>query len=205
MAEMTDLFRRLMRYIGAEIHVMLPARVVNYDFTIQKADVQPVLKRRYADGQEFDAPIISSVPVIWPRAGGASLTFPVNRGDFVMLVFADVDIDTWVQEGGVAAPDDPRQHSIMDAIAIPGLIPFNAAGMAENNTDVLLAFGGGKVRIKPNGNIDVEAQQVNIDAGTVRVSGNLDVEGSISTGPINLTTHVHGGVQSGSGSTGTPV
>jgi len=69
-----------------------------------------------------DVPLLSDVPVMFPRAGGFSITFPVTEGDECLLVFADQDIQSWWQNGGDNnVPIAIRRHSIEDPIAIVGL------------------------------------------------------------------------------------
>jgi hypothetical protein len=72
----------------AGVHTCMPGEIVSYDYTKQKASVKPLLKRAYVDGTYMPYPVINDVPVIFPRSGGASLTFPVTVGDTVMLVFS---------------------------------------------------------------------------------------------------------------------
>jgi hypothetical protein len=60
------------------------------------------------------------VPVIFPRGGGCTLTFPVKAGDECLLIFADRCIDFWWQNGGVQKPVDLRMHDLSDAFAIVG-------------------------------------------------------------------------------------
>lgn len=222
-SDLTELIRRVIRYHSAELHVMLPGVVKKYDHKEQRADVQPMVKQRYLDELDIETPIIVDVPVIFPRSGGASFTFPVEPGDPVMIIFADRDCDKWIIHEKYGVPEDHRQHSMIDAVAIPGLIPFSVGSMSENNTDVLLTYKGTNVRIKRTGYVEIEAPHVKIDAPMTQITGNLLVEkdvqilgdeyvmgniaalGWISTGPINLTYHTHPGVQSGTSFTGPPV
>lgn len=157
MKTLGDLLRQYVRNAAAAIHVALPARVLTYDFRLQRASVQPVLRKVYTDGRVDDMPILSDIPVVFPRAGGASLTMPVRAGDTVMLIFGERSMDEWLARGGVVTPADRRQHALVDAIAVPGLVPFNFGTLAENNDDVLLTYDGSRVRLKPGGNIEMEA------------------------------------------------
>jgi len=183
---LSEPIRRALRQQAAALHVSLPARIEQYDHAEQRANVLPLIKREYADGLIESIPVVSDVPVVWPRSGGAQMTMPVKRGDTVLLVFADRSIDNWLAQGGEIEPDDRRQHDISDAVAIPGLVSFADWGgdpePSENNDDVLLRYAGSKVRIKPNGDVEVEGSanikmtapgDIDITAG-----GDVNIQGS---------------------------
>lgn len=152
---LTDLLQQAMRYALGGAYVCLPARIVSYSHKKQNASVKPVIRRQYTDGVIQDMPVIKNVPVVWPRSGGASLTFPVKRDDYCMLVFADRAIDSWLNQGGESTPNDRRMHSLNDAVAIMGIMPFSDNSKAENNDDVLLTFSDNFLRLKPNGNSEI--------------------------------------------------
>jgi hypothetical protein len=164
------------------IHTALPAQIEKYDYATQKADVKPLIKKKYKDGTISEMPVITNVPVIWPRSASASLTFPLNRGDGVLLVFSERSIDTWLSKGGQSEPGDPRKFDLSDAVAIPGLYPFTQGGYAENNTDALLIYKSSKIRIKGSGEIEIESSaDFKINAsGKVDISGSgaVDIDGS---------------------------
>jgi hypothetical protein len=147
----------------------LPGTIVSYDFTKQKAEIQPTLKKSYLDGTTLDLPILSNVPVIFPRASGASLTFPVVQGDTCLLLFIERSTDLWKSVGGNVAPNDPRKFDLSDAVAIMGLFPFTEDSLAENNSDVLLTYKNSSIRIKENGDIQIDT------AGKVAI-GNSSTE-----------------------------
>lgn len=176
---LTDVLAKAIRNRLAELYTALPAEITSYDFRTQKASVKPTIRRRYADGRIEPYPVINNVPVIFPRAGGASLTFPVKPGDTVLLIFASRSLDTWANSGGTVDQDDNRMHDLNDAIAIPGLIPFSARSKAKNNDDVLLTYKGTEIEIKGNGNINMKAPKVRIDSPEVRMTGDLIVEQDI--------------------------
>jgi len=135
------------------LNTCLPGRIEKYDYTKQKAEVKPLIKKQYKDGTTEALPVIVNVPVVWPRGGGGSLTFPLNSGDGVLLVFSQRSLDTWLSKGGDSAPGDPRKFDLSDAIAIPGLFPFSESGDAEDNTNCLLTFSGGKLKIDNTGKV----------------------------------------------------
>ncbi|MBC3540665.1 Gp138 family membrane-puncturing spike protein [Rufibacter sediminis] len=177
---LSDLLRQAMTSRLADVRVAMPAAIVEYDFKTQKASVKPLINRRYADGRISEFPVINNVPVVFPRSGGASLTFPVVSGDTVLLLFCDRSIDAWTNSGGTVNQDDNRMHSLNDAVAIPGLIPFALGTKAKNNEDVLLTYAGAEIEITSDGQINMKSPvKVTVDSPEVRMTGNLRVKGDI--------------------------
>lgn len=174
MTTLTDAVRYAVLQQLSDIHTALPAQIVKYDYQKQKAQVQPLLSKRYT-GNLIDEntniqqlPLINNVPVIFPRAGGASLNFPVDEGDTCLLVFMERSIDTWKSTGGIVAPTDPRKFDLSDAVAIMGLFPFTEESSAENNEDLSLSFKGSKISIKPDGSIQIKTSNT-VAIGTLSV------------------------------------
>ncbi len=151
-----DAVRQVFLYHQNNIHVSLPAVIVDYDFTKQKATVQPLLNKAWADGTNTPMPKLENVPVIFPRSGGASLTFPVNAGDTCLLIFIERSTDLWLTVGGQVTPDDQRKFDLSDGVAIMGLFPFVENSQADNNDDVLLSYSGSDIRIQKNGDIQIK-------------------------------------------------
>lgn len=106
------------------LRVALPGIIESFDPDTVTCTVQPAIYgQRLSDDSVLvseEMPILPDVPVVFPRGGGCTLTFPVNPGDECLLVFSDRCIDFWWQSGGVQEPVDPRQHDLSDAFAIIG-------------------------------------------------------------------------------------
>jgi hypothetical protein len=226
---MSKLLNQAIAVQFSQYNFCTPAEVVSYDFRQQRAAIRPTIAKRFVDGVTIPPPIIENVPVVFPRAGGASLTMPVNIGDTVLALFADRNIENWLNGGGIQEPKARGMHSLNDAIAIAGLIPFVAGSLAENNEDVLLTYQNAKVRLKQSGEVQVQSNvQVLIDAPTIFATGNMTIAGTftaegnggtgtstingtlnattdVTSGGISLRAHVHGGVQAGGANTGVPV
>ena len=177
MTTMTDAMRQAVLFQLYDVHTALPGQVISYDQTTQKATIQPCLKKSYLDGTTQEMPILNNVPVIFPRAGGASLTFPVLSGDTCLLLFVERSTDLWKSVGGVVAPNDPRKFDLSDAVAIMGLMPFTENSLSENNEDVLLTYKSSNIRIKASGEIQIDAaSKVAIGNASAEV---LDIVSSI--------------------------
>lgn len=77
----------------------------------------------YTDRETEEAisyPLVIDAPVVFPRGGGATLTFPITAGDECLVIFSDRSIDFWWQSGGTQIAATKRMHSFSDAFVIPG-------------------------------------------------------------------------------------
>ena len=123
------------------MYTSMPGRVETYDASTLKASVKPLIQRTYADESgEFQSeslPVIDSVPVLFQGAGGMRITFPVAKGDIVLLMFANNSLDRWLAIGGEVEPQDERRFALSDAVAIPGLSDFKNAKSADASALVL--------------------------------------------------------------------
>jgi hypothetical protein len=122
------------------------------------------------------------VPVVFIGGGNMVATFPVSVGDEALIVFADRAIDFWFARGGVQRPAETRAHSLSDGIAIVG--PRSLARSLVNLSNTSAQF-------RTIGNVNV--------TGSVTASE----EGTFDSIPVS--THLHGGVQTGAGDTGVPI
>ncbi|WPY01545.1 hypothetical protein Trichorick_01458 (plasmid) [Candidatus Trichorickettsia mobilis] len=179
---LSDVLEALMNKINTELNVSIPGVIEKYDFKTQKANVRINIKPYQK--VDVDFPIVPNVPVVFPRSGGASLTMPVKKGDGCLLVFSDLDAKSWLLGADNVKPQTSRRHHLTDAIAIIGLNPFTKASQAENNEDVLLSYADSKVRLKPNGIIDIHnAKEVNVKTESVIINcknANVKAEESIT-------------------------
>lgn len=111
----------------AEVHTAIPGRVVSYDAATQRADVRPLVQRTVprVDGGVLleELPVVRSVPVLHPRAGGFFVHLPIAAGDDVLLVMSEADPARYLSTGQPGAPIDHRRHHLAHAFAIPGVHP----------------------------------------------------------------------------------
>jgi hypothetical protein len=139
-----------------EVHTAMPGIVVAYDPAKQVADIQPCFKRKYKDGRVVALPVISSVPVCFPRAGKAWVILPLQAGDPVTLHFMERALDSWTTQGGVVDPDEPRHHDLSDAIAVPGPAPFNAPATVTDPTAIIIQNDKSQIIITPDGKFKIK-------------------------------------------------
>lgn len=164
------------------LRVALPARVDAYDPEAQTVDVTPCLSSIVPQGEDVAPvvdrlPSIPAVPVVFPRAGGFYLTFPLSAGDFVLLVISDADIGRWMSLGGVhVAPGDVRPHGLSGAVALPGLYPSPRALPSTDAGALVLGSEGGLAvrvtdeRLEVGGSGDAAALASRVEALEAAVS-----------------------------------
>ncbi|EHZ8806236.1 phage baseplate protein [Salmonella enterica] len=180
--------------------------------------------------QSVDYPLLMDVPVVFPRGGGVTLTFPIKEGDECLVVFSSRCIDFWWQNGGVQERADKRMHDLSDAFVIPGPqsqvkkisgISTSAAQLrTDNGTAFVEVAAGGDITATTTGSMTINAPTITLN-GNVTINGNLSqgmgesggtatmlgpvtVTNDVEAGGKSLTTHTHGGVQTGGGNTGAP-
>jgi hypothetical protein len=122
-------------YIAASlgrVHTVIPAEVLTYDATSQKANLQPSVKGRRinSDGdlEVYKLPVIPNVPVLFLSSGNHAITFPLSKGDTGFILCSERSIDEWKTTGNsVSTPNDPRRFSLADATFLPAGRPFPKA------------------------------------------------------------------------------
>lgn len=190
------------------LQTCMPGIVKEVDLQRMTVTAQPVIQAhvRQADGglQLVDFPLLRDVPLYFPSGGGCTLTFPVKAGDECLLVFSSRCIDLWWQNGGVQAPFEVRRHDLSDAFALMGVRsqPRVISGISADSVQLRSDDGTASITLNP------ATQEITLQASTIKVVGNLDVQGNVSTQgtlknndvPVG-STHVH---PVGSPNTGTP-
>jgi hypothetical protein len=81
---------------------------------------------------------IQDVPIIMMRVPGWSITFPITEGTECLLIFADMCIDGWWQNGGINAQFDRRRHDLSDAFALfgPWSQPNNLSNYSQSSLQI---------------------------------------------------------------------
>lgn len=200
----------LINRIMKELKVCLPGIVQAFDG--KTADIQPAVSLVAENGETLNPPLLKNVPVKFAGGGGFALYFPLQKGDTGWLIFADADISIFKSSRQVSPPNTYRRHDLADAVFIPDTMQTAQISEEDAQRTVLQTLDGqikislGQKNIKVKGNLNI--------TGSLSVSGNINAQGSVTSGDtvtaqadvigggISLKNHVHGGVMSGSGTTG---
>lgn len=117
-----DMIGELLKRDRDNLNTSLPGEIVSFDPATQTATIK-VLAQRNLNGQAVDYPELKQVPVHLPRGGGYVHTFPIKPGDGGQLHFQSRDITSWSSDGTPSPGANDRNHSLADAVFVPGLVP----------------------------------------------------------------------------------
>lgn len=159
--------------IMTNVHTSMPGRIESYDASTQLAKVKPLLNRKYTtEDQAKELPIISNVPVVFPRTASAFVRLPIKAGDTVLLIFCERSIDRWLDTGGAVDPLDPEKFGLNGAVALAGLYAKADALKANGaNNSLEIANGSNYIEIKNSGEILIKNGQatLQLDGGNVKI------------------------------------
>ena len=102
--------------ILSSLHCALPGMVVAFDAESQTAEIRLAKK---------GLPVLRGVPVFLPAP------FEIHEGDACLVVFADHDIDGWLESGEEGEPESRRMHSMSDGFAFIGFRAMHNERMPE--------------------------------------------------------------------------
>lgn len=218
-----DLIDTVMKRVMSNLRVAMPGVIQSFNPEDITCVVQPSLMGQDtgSDNNKESNPLqlLTDVPVVFPRGGGCTLTFPVSPGDECLIIFADRCIDFWWQSGGVQEPVSNRMHSLSDAFVIVGprsqakKISGISASAAQLRTDDGAAFvevaAGHDITVTTTGKLTASAQGgTEITSPSIVLNGNVTINGNLSqgmgdsggtatmNGPVNVKNDVTAGGKS---------
>lgn len=212
----------------ATMWTALPCIISSFNETAITVECVPSIQGTFVqpeDGtQKFvTMPTLVDVPVVYPRGGGYTMTFPIKKGDECLVVFSSRCIDGWWSSGDTSPPTERRMHDLSDGFAIVG--PFSQKTKIANVSTTTAQFrsddstvmveldkDGGIATVKAPTQIVLDSptvlikasSQVTVQSPAVHASGQIISDGDVTAAHISLDSHTHIGVTSGSGSSGPP-
>ena len=202
----------------ANVWTALPCIISSFNSDAMTVSAQPAIKGSITapngTTQSVNLPLLVDVPLVFPTAGGYSITFPVASGDECLVVFASRCIDGWWQSGGVQEAMEFRMHDLSDGFAILGtrsqakkVSGWDTANLqirSDDHSTIIEVDKTGQVNITAPTSMTVTTPTANF-TGNVNVAGTLTATTDVIGGGKSLKTHVHSGVTVGASNTGEPV
>jgi hypothetical protein len=205
-----------------DIDDMLPARVIAFDRVTNRATVQPLIAVLKTDGTTQSRARIEGVQVFQYSGGGFVINFPLQAGDIGWLKASDRDLTLFKQSFSESTPNTLRKHKFMDAVFFPDVMrgwSISESGLVIQTLSggQCIAINSDKIKIISDTEVIINAPLTTITgelrSGTesgqaATFGGSITATGEVTTelnGGIDLSSHVHSGVQSGGSNTGAPV
>lgn len=179
---MTGVLKAYLRaFIRENLDDMLPARVVSYDDTSNRAVIQPLIMMGTTDGQKISRAHLPNIPVFRFGGGGFFMRYPIKPGDFGWLKANDRDVSLMFQRaGGEDWPNTERLHSFSDAMFFPDTLKDWAIDGANIDALVIQSMDGSVCIALHGGKITMTAPDLDIVAN-INHQGNFASSGGTFT------------------------
>lgn len=186
----------------ANLWTSLPCEVESYNPEAVTVDVYPLIKIpvRLPNGdiEAVEIPKLMDVPVMFPCAGGFTITHPIKKGDECFVSFASRNIDIWWQSGGVQNPFNTRKHDLSDGFAFfkPQSQAKKIGGISTTDLEIRNDENTCKIQITPDGVINFIGTK-SVFHHPVEMKSTLTVDGIIKSlsdvlaKTISLLNHTH--------------
>lgn len=185
-------------------------------------DVMPLVSAVDGNGVSWNHGTIYNVPYMRIQGGSNGIILDPVVGDIGIATVCDRDISTVKNTADVSAPGSNRKNDMSDIVYLMTIIGSAPTQYIQFNSAGITIHSPTKVTITaPNVQIDASTQcainsptivlngQVTQGsggyAGNASFAGSVTVTGDVTAAGKSVSTHKHGGVQSGGSQTGVPV
>lgn len=189
--------------------------------TVGFVDVQPLVQQQTTVGVVLPQAPMYRLPYLRMQGGVSAIVLDPTVGDLGLAVFAERDITAAVSARGDAPASTNRAYDAGDGLYLGGFLNADptqwlkflpdAAGIELVTPGDLTIRVDGDMTAQVGGNLSVTVGgTVAVSATSTTWSGPVTFADPITApqatiGGIAFTTHRHSGVQTGSGTSGTPV
>jgi hypothetical protein len=126
---------------------MLPAQVIAYDRTTNRAQVQPLIQFVTTANEVVSRAQVASIPVLQLGGGGFVASFPIQTGDLGWIKANDRDISFFKKTLKNSSPNTQRKHSFEDALFIPDIMMRATTIASEDVNNLVIQNLAGTVKI----------------------------------------------------------
>ena len=193
-----------------------PAMIEEYDSTTRRAKVKPLINAVKTDRTPLPRASIPDVPVLWPSAAGVTLHMPDPVGSTVLLIFTHRSLGDFKTSFSQSTPSIREPMALENAVAIAGFGSLEGFSpemdgewvvQKDDASASLRITSDGKIKIK--GDVEIEGNlkvddDLRIEGESqfrddINVQGDIDVSGDVDG--VDVSSHRHGGIQSGGSQT----
>ncbi|WP_313327808.1 Gp138 family membrane-puncturing spike protein [Enterobacter oligotrophicus] len=197
------------------------ALVIKVSESGEVVSVKPMVEGFTGSGNLIPNSVIHGVPVWRLQRGASAVIMPPVEGDIGLIAICDRDITAVKATKDAALPGSNRTHSYSDAIYLGGVLnaePSQYVKFANDGIDIVsplvVQVNGNTVVVNADEKISLNAPVIEANgqltqgsgsyAGNATFGGSITATGEVTGKGIPLSTHRHGGVESGSSTTQGP-
>lgn len=179
---MAGVLSAFMRSTMMSMDDMLPAQVVSYDDTTNRAVLKPLITMVGTSGQTIARQSYPNIPVFRFGGGGFFMRFPIKPGDLGWIKASDRDISLFYQSGcAESQPNTERLKSFSDAVFFPDAMRDWVINDGNADAVVLQSVGGSVV-------LSLHADKMVYDGPLFQINADIEHNGSIvRTGDTTTT------------------
>ncbi|WP_275383923.1 oxidoreductase [Xenorhabdus bovienii] len=209
----------IMRQFLGRHHFITLSRVINVDK--DTVDVEPMVYEVTGDGEPVNKGIVYGVPFWRLQRGGSAVIMNPVIGDIGVIAICDRDISVVKVTRKPAMPGAKRFHNMSNAIYLGGVLnsePTQYVEFADNQINIVspnkINVNAPQVEVTANTSYTVNAPVITLNGavtqgggshgGDAKFGGSIDAKGEITGNGVKLSSHVHGGVESGGSKTNKP-
>lgn len=214
-ANETAEIRFLVAAMLGRIRTAIPVRVIAVTNAggvspIGHVDVMPLVQQIDGSGSVIAHGTIYGAPYMRIQGGGNAVILDPEVGDIGLAAVCDRDISAVKGSEGEAPPGSRRHHDLSDCVYLHSIIgaaptqyvQFSSAGIAIHSPSAVTVTAP-SVTVTASGSATITSPTLQIN-GNVSISGSMTAVGDVGGAGVSLHNHTHGGVQTGTGHTGTP-
>ena len=167
------------------VNGMLPAQVMSYDRSTNRAKVQLLINIVGTDGSQYPRPQLAAIPVFVFGGGGFRLSFPLKSGDQGWVIANDRDISNFLNSYKQTSPNTARIKNFSDGVFFPDVMKGldTISGGDANNAILSNSSGTVTISISETG-VTITSPSINFDLGNplnvMNVNGSIVATGTIT-------------------------
>lgn len=149
---------------------MLPAVVVSYDDSTNRATLKPLVQMLDTAGNKIPRANIHNIPVFRFGGGGFFMRFPIKAGDFGWIKANDRDISLVFQRGGLEdIPNTERIKSFSDAMFFPDTLKDWIIDGGNLDAVVLQSMSGSSVISVHQDKVEIKTSNINFECDNFNI------------------------------------
>lgn len=202
---LAGLLKFVLRKFLQRTDTCLPATVIAFSGTSNRAQVQPAIVQITTGEEQVGRGQIASVPVLQLGGGGFVLYYPVKTNDTGWIIACDRDISLYKQNYKTSAPNSFRMHNFADSWFVPDTL-LNGVNLIDSSKLCLQSYDGTLGITMGDGELDIIAPTIKLTAPNIALIGDVAITGNFHNNGTDIgSNHRHTGVQTGLSDTGPPV